>query len=113
LEGILDPAVVQQAADTLAEGLAILRDAGLEARGRLARGDGAETIRHEAAVNRAELVVAGSRGLGASQGWRLGSVSQRLAQYPSQSVLIVRDNLGDRPPLSATAQGATNMPSGE
>ncbi len=110
LEGILDPAVVQQAADTLAEGLAIFSEAGLEARGRLACGDGAETIRHEAAANRADLVVAGSRGLGAIQGWLLGSVSQRLVQNPSQSVLIVRDNLGERLPPPGAAQGVPNMP---
>lgn len=98
----LDPAIVQHAQDVLASGLAILHEAGLPARGRLATGDGAETILREAEVNQADLIVAGSRGLGSLRGWLLGSVSRRLVHKANRSVLIVREGLPKRwEPLKA------------
>jgi nucleotide-binding universal stress UspA family protein len=111
LHSTLDPAEVQQAQDILAGGLAILNDSGLNGEGRLARGEVAEVILHEADINRADLVVAGSRGLGSIRSWLLGSVSRRLVQNPSQSVLIVRDNLADRLPPHGAALDATNAAS--
>jgi nucleotide-binding universal stress UspA family protein len=88
----LDPAEVQRAQDILAEGLGILSQAGLNAQGRLARGFVEEVILREAEEYRADLVVSGSRGLGAIRGWLLGSVSRRLVQSASRSVLIVRED---------------------
>lgn len=89
----LEPAIMQHAQEVLASGLAILHGAGLPTRGRLATGDGANAILREADVNRADLIVAGSRGLGSLRGRLLGSVSRRLVHKANRSVLIVREGL--------------------
>jgi nucleotide-binding universal stress UspA family protein len=99
----LDPAVVHRAQGILDDGLAILNRAGLTARGRLASGDGATAILNDASVNRADLIVAGSRGLGAVRGWLLGSVSRQLVHKSGSSVLIVREDRPERPKSSGIA----------
>jgi nucleotide-binding universal stress UspA family protein len=95
--------VVHRAQGILDDGLAILNRAGLTARGRLAPGDGATAILHDASVNRADLIVAGSRGLGAVRGWLLGSVSRQLVHKSGSSVLIVREDRPERPKPSGIA----------
>jgi nucleotide-binding universal stress UspA family protein len=74
----------------LAEAEAILREAGIEAETRLARGDPAEQLIQAANEGSVDLIVAGSRGLGAVQGWLLGSVSRQLVHSAGGPVLIVR-----------------------
>jgi nucleotide-binding universal stress UspA family protein len=69
------------------EGLA---NAGIQATGTLARGDAATEILAFAAQHQTDLIVAGSRGLGAVTGWLLGSVSRKLVHYARCSVVIVK-----------------------
>jgi len=68
-----------------------LKDSGLEASGRLVRGDAAAEIIQYAQSSNVDLIVAGSRGLSAVKGWLLGSVSRKLVHYASCSVLVVRE----------------------
>jgi nucleotide-binding universal stress UspA family protein len=106
----LEPAIMQHAQHVLAGGLAILQEAGLTARGWLSTGDGADAILRQADVNRADLIVAGSRGLGSLRGRLLGSVSRRLIHKANRSVLIVREGWPNRlEPLDAAenANGAS------
>lgn len=74
----------------LAEAEAILKAAGIEAQTRLAYGEPAEQLIQAASEGEVDLIVAGSRGLGALQGWLLGSVSRRLVHSAKGPVLIVR-----------------------
>lgn len=76
--------------EILAEAEAILKEAGVEARTRLARGLPAEQLIQTADEEGVDLIVAGSRGLGAVQGWLLGSVSRQLVHSAGGPVLIVR-----------------------
>jgi nucleotide-binding universal stress UspA family protein len=102
----LEPAIMQHAREVLAGGLATLHEASLPARGRLTTGDGADAILREAEVHRADLIVAGSRGLGSLRGWLLGSVSRRLVHKANRSVLIVREGLPNRLEPSDAAENA-------
>jgi len=63
---------------------------GIHATAQLGRGDAAEEIIAFARSQRVDLIVAGSRGLGAVRGWFMGSVSRKLAHYSACSVLIAR-----------------------
>lgn len=67
-----------------------MKEAGVEARTRLARGLPAEQLIQTADEEGVDLIVAGSRGLGAVQGWLLGSVSRQLVHSAEGPVLIVR-----------------------
>jgi nucleotide-binding universal stress UspA family protein len=68
----------------------ILAGHGIHATAQLSRGDAAETIISFARKLPADLIVSGSRGLGALRGWLMGSVSRKLAHYAGCSVLIAR-----------------------
>lgn len=70
-----------------------LRNAGVTAIGVLARGDAATEIIEHVKARATDLIVAGSRGYGAVQGWLMGSVSRKLVHYAGCSVLIVRSGL--------------------
>jgi nucleotide-binding universal stress UspA family protein len=63
---------------------------GIHATAQLGRGDAAEEIIAFARNQAIDLIVAGSRGLGAVRGWLMGSVSRKLAHYSGCSVLIAR-----------------------
>ena len=67
-----------------------LRAAGLTATSILTRGDAATEIFQYLQAHPIDLIVAGSRGLGAVTGWWLGSVSRKLVHYANCSVLIVK-----------------------
>ena len=71
----------------------MLRRAGIQASSILVRGDAATEIIDTVKAHTIDLVVAGSRGLGAVKGWLLGSVSRRLVHDAGCSVLIVREEL--------------------
>jgi nucleotide-binding universal stress UspA family protein len=53
-------------------------------------GKPAEEIMKAASKHRADLIVMGAKGLGAIARFLLGSVSTRVVQYSSCSVLVVR-----------------------
>jgi nucleotide-binding universal stress UspA family protein len=63
---------------------------GVHATAQLSRGDAAEEIITFARDQSIDLIIAGSRGLGAVRGWLVGSVSRKLAHYSGCSVLIAR-----------------------
>ena len=62
----------------------------IHATAQLARGDAAEEIIAFARKLSVDLIISGSRGLGAVRGWLMGSVSRKLAHYSGCSVLIAR-----------------------
>ncbi len=62
----------------------------IHATAQLARGDAAEEIISFARKLSVDLIVSGSRGLGAVRGWLMGSVSRKLAYCAGCSVLIAR-----------------------
>ncbi len=79
------------------QGQAILRDvrqilaaANIKSSDILVRGNAANEILNYALTQKIDLIVAGSRGLSAIEGWWLGSVSRKLVHYASCSVLFVR-----------------------
>jgi nucleotide-binding universal stress UspA family protein len=74
----------------LAGALDILGAAGLAARGQLAAGEVLAAILRQAEASKADMIVAGSRGLGAVWDRLLGSVTRRLVRQAGRSVLIVR-----------------------
>ena len=80
-------ALLAQVADTLAA-------AGIKATSILEQGDAATQIIDHVKAQGIDLVVAGSRGLGAVRGWLLGSVSRKLVHYAGCSALIVRTESG-------------------
>jgi len=63
---------------------------GIHATAQLGHGDAAEEIIRFAREQSIDLIVAGSRGLGAMRGWLMGSVSRKLAHYAPCSVMIAR-----------------------
>jgi nucleotide-binding universal stress UspA family protein len=56
----------------------------------LVRGDPANEILEHVLAQQIDLIVAGSRGLSAIQGWWWGSVSRKLVHYAACSGLFVR-----------------------
>lgn len=68
-----------------------LQPLGLNMVTELCRGDAATEIINYLKKHPIELVVVGSRGLGAVRGWLLGSVSRKIIHYSGCSVLVVKD----------------------
>lgn len=83
-------ALVQQA-------MGVMREAGREVEFDLPRGEAAAEIIQHAASHGTDLVVSGSRGLGAITGWLLGSVSRKLVHEANCSVLVVKGVVDPRP----------------
>lgn len=73
-----------------AEALGLLRGRGASAVGRLVEGDPASAILDAADEIDADLVIVGSRGLGAASRFLRGSVSSRVATHARTSALVVR-----------------------
>jgi len=71
-----------------------LRKAGFRAEATVAKGDVRETIVNTAAEWPADLIVVGSRGIGALRRLLLGSVAEFVARHAPCSVLIARAPLG-------------------
>jgi len=67
-----------------------LAGSGLNAETVLRRGDAATEIINFATNHDVDLIIAGSRGLGAVRSWLMGSVSRKLVHYSDCSVLIAR-----------------------
>jgi nucleotide-binding universal stress UspA family protein len=76
---------------SLDEALGIAEERDIEAQTKLLVGDAAKQIVASADEIDAELIVVGSRGLGAIGGTLLGSVSRRVLHEAKRPVLIVRE----------------------
>jgi nucleotide-binding universal stress UspA family protein len=74
----------------LAETRGILATAGHKAKGVILDGDPAAQILAYSELRGIDLIVAGSRGLSAIEGWWWGSVSRKLVHYAHSSVVFVR-----------------------
>jgi nucleotide-binding universal stress UspA family protein len=81
-------ALLDQMVDTL-------REKGIPASSVLRQGDAATQALAHVEENRVDMVVCGSRGLGAVRGWFLGSFSRKLVHYATCSVLVVRSETED------------------
>jgi nucleotide-binding universal stress UspA family protein len=64
----------------------------------LKQGDPASEILAHSQAQDIDLIVAGSRGLSAIEGWWWGSVSRKLVHYAAGSVLFVRGGTGEDNP---------------
>ena len=82
----------------LAESKRILETAGRKPRGFITDGDPASQILAHSEQQEIDLIVAGSRGLSAIEGWWWGSVSRKLVHYAHSSVLFVRTDAEDTNP---------------
>ena len=82
----------------LAETRGILASVGHKAKGVILDGDPASQILAYSELRGIDLIVAGSRGLSAIQGWWWGSVSRKLVHYAHSSVLFVRAAAEDTNP---------------
>lgn len=79
----------------LAESRRILEPASHKTRGFILDGDPASQILAYSQSRGIDLIVAGSRGLSAIEGWWWGSVSRKLVHYAHSSVLFVRTDFED------------------
>ena len=79
----------------LAETRRILEAAGHKSKGIILDGDPASQILAYSELRGIDLIVAGSRGLSAIEGWWWGSVSRKLVHYAHSSVLFVRTDSED------------------
>ena len=82
----------------LAETRRLLEVAGHKAKGVILDGDPASQILAYSELRGIDLIVAGSRGLSAIEGWWWGSVSRKLVHYAHSSVLFVRTEPEDMNP---------------
>ena len=85
----------QRGRAALAESKRILETAGCKPRGFITDGDPASQILAHSEQQGIDLIVAGSRGLSAIEGWWWGSVSRKLVHYAHSSVLFVRTDPED------------------
>lgn len=85
----------QEARAILAETRRVLEAAGHKAKGVILDGDPASQILAYSELRGIDLIVAGSRGLSAIEGWWWGSVSRKLVHYAHSSVLFVRTESED------------------
>ena len=79
-----------QAKKVLQESLDILTSEGVEATAHLLHGPPVTKILEFAETFRPDMIVTGSRGMGAARGVLIGSVSSSLSKRANTSVLIVR-----------------------
>ena len=79
----------------LAETRRLLEVAGQKSKGIILEGDPASQILAYSELRGIDLIVAGSRGLSAIEGWWWGSVSRKLVHYAHSSVLFVRTDSED------------------
>ena len=76
----------------------ILQTTGRKVTTFLTQGDPASEILAHSQSQDIDLIVAGSRGLSAMEGWWWGSVSRKLVHYAQSSVLFVRTEAEDNNP---------------
>lgn len=88
--GEIDAALLDAGRDELKPGCARLEAAGFATRAEVRLGVPAQTILQEAAAQRAEAVIMGTRGAGALHGFALGSVALRVAHGGGPPVILVK-----------------------
>jgi nucleotide-binding universal stress UspA family protein len=85
----LDQIVEEISGETLERGVALAREAGFAAEGRLIRGKPWSAICHVAQDLDAEAIVMGARGLSRVQSMLLGSVSFAVLAHARRPVLVI------------------------
>lgn len=85
-----EEALIDAGRSTLEPALSGLASAGIPAQAEVRVGLPAETILREAAAQKAEAVVMGTRGAGALHGFALGSVALRVAHGDGPPVILVK-----------------------
>jgi nucleotide-binding universal stress UspA family protein len=88
--GVIEAALLDEGRSTLEPAVLRLAAAGMRAAAEVRLGVPAESILREAAVQKAEVVVMGTRGAGILQGFALGSVALRVAHGKGSPVLLVK-----------------------
>jgi nucleotide-binding universal stress UspA family protein len=86
----VDPAEAEERTKALEKARSLLADAGVSVDFVEGHGDPADVLVQEATDSGAELVVVGTRGLGATQRLLLGSVSTKVVHHAPCDVLVVR-----------------------
>ncbi len=86
----------QRACETTALAVARAKEAGVDAEVDVLEGDPAERILETARLRDVDLIVIGSRGLGAMAGLLLGSVSREVVHHADRPVLIATRRLARR-----------------
>jgi len=96
-----DPYYQRKLSEQLIHARAVLDEAmeeadrlGVEADCEIAEGDPVDELIRAARYQEADLIVIGSRGLGAIAGALLGSVSKALVQHSPVPVLVVKERVG-------------------
>ena len=84
---------LRRASAILTDAAAVAAAGGVPSEAEILEGDPPAAILAAVAAHGAELVVVGSRGLGAIGGALLGSVSRALVEHSPVPVLVVRDGL--------------------
>jgi nucleotide-binding universal stress UspA family protein len=78
----------------LDEAMDVAERVGVEADCEIVEGDPVDELVRAARYQEADLIVVGSRGLGAIAGAMLGSVSKALVQHSPVPVLLVKERVG-------------------
>lgn len=91
-QAVLEKALREEGLQTLERGLAVLRSAGLTARGVVSVGAPAEVLLQWARENRTDLLIMGTGRQGMLGGYAIGSVALRIAPAANCPVLLVPPN---------------------
>jgi nucleotide-binding universal stress UspA family protein len=88
-------AEIQHAREVIAEAMHAAETAGVDADYEILDGSPSEAILNVAATHDADMIIVGSRGLGAVQSVLFGSVSRAVAAHSTRPVMIVKEPSGD------------------
>lgn len=88
----LDRSLEENAKKIVTEAVKDFENAGIKTKQIIAKGDPANTIQEAAEKEQIDLVVMGSRGLGAVKGFLLGSVSNYVLHHVKCPVMLIQSD---------------------